>query len=112
MTTMGEVHTFLLLDPRFAELAARPFPWPPADHQPESPGLLTMAANLAGAVLDHVADGMAQASPEVQEMREQTCASCPFLVNLACTKCGCGMPTKWSWASSACPLDPPKWEAV
>lgn len=32
---MGDVHPSLLLDPRHAELAARPYPWPPADHRPE-----------------------------------------------------------------------------
>jgi hypothetical protein len=80
-----------------------------------APGLLEMAGNLAGSVVAHVADGGRKASPEVQAERKALCESCPLL-DLQTNRCqsyGCIlMDLRRSWASSQCPLDPPRWDAV
>jgi hypothetical protein len=81
------------------------------------PGLLAMAGNLARAVVGHVADGGRLAEPEVVSTREAICRACPRFEPTApaCLECGCGtvvkggLELKLSWASSSCPLDPPRW---
>lgn len=84
---------------------------------PASPTLLEKAGNLARAVVDHVADGMRIAPPEVQAERERQCYSCEPRhdhARDACSACGCGtigaasfvgvnLKLKRSWSSSACP---------
>jgi hypothetical protein len=91
------------------------------------PGLAMMAGNLAKAVVAHVADGGRKASPEVQAERKRICLTnqcgCCIDGGKGCTACGCGtiaalsfvgldMVLKRSLASSRCPLEPPRWEAV
>lgn len=98
---------------------------PPPEAKP--PGLVAMSGNLARAVVAHVADGAHHASPEVQADRKRICLSneCGHCINggKGCTACGCGtiaalsfvgldMVLKRSLASSRCPLNPPRWEAV
>jgi hypothetical protein len=39
MPTMGEIHPILLLDPRHAELAAKPFPSPPIGAVTDPPAI-------------------------------------------------------------------------
>jgi hypothetical protein len=126
--TMGDKHPHLKLDPRFAELAARPYPWPPSP-EPEAiqepPGLLTQATNLTKAVVAHIVDGRRKASPEVQAERKRKCKACPYQENnaIGCRACGCGvigafsfigldMDKKRSMASVRCPLKDPEWVEV
>jgi hypothetical protein len=88
---------------------------PPAEWEtgPVGPSLITRAGNLARSVVAHVADGGRKASAEVQAARKAECEACPLLVDNKCSQCGCvAMNLKRSWASSRCPLDPPKWDAV
>jgi len=81
---------------------------------PPTPTFLGMATSLARAAVAHVGDGMRIAPEAVQEARRAVCEACP-LWNAAkdrCSRCSCNLKIKLSWASSACPLDPPKWTAV
>lgn len=84
------------------------------DH--DKPTLLTQAASLVGAVVDHALDGFRQATPQVAAQRERLCRECPHAVNgvAGCSSCGCGvigalsfigldMNLKRKLASSACP---------
>lgn len=135
MKTMGDVYPRLLDLPGYEAIAAMPFGQAPpamhpavrdrvlADPPPDPPGLLTMAGNLAGSAIAHVADGGRKASPKVQAERRAICRACPLLVDGGCTACGCGtikslslvglaLDLKRSWASSRCPLEPPRWGAV
>lgn len=97
----------------------------------QAPGLVQMAGNLARAgakQAHHVAKGGEFFAPqEVQAERKRICLTnhCGHCVNggKGCTACGCGtvaaisfigldMDEKRSWASSVCPLDPPRWGAL
>jgi hypothetical protein len=94
--------------------------------QPERPGLLAMATDLAHAIIEHAADGFRHASPEQQAERKALCFACePYHEHDldACRACGCGvigaasfvgldMTLKRSLASSRCPLGTPRWNAV
>lgn len=85
-----------------------------------SPGWLERVRNLASAVVDHVADGGRLADDETREARMETCRACPRFdpSGPTCLVCGCGgvipggLEMKLAWASSRCPLDPPKWGSV
>jgi len=93
----------------------------------QAPNLVQMAGNLARAVVAHAADAGRHASPAVQAERKRICLSneCGYSRNeaKACEACGCGvigalsfigldMDEKRSWASSRCPLNTPRWDAV
>jgi hypothetical protein len=90
----------------------------------ERPNLIESAVKFAGAVLDHAIDGLREASPEAIARREASCWMCPDHkgVNDSCNACSCGtypglvalgldLARKRRWASSRCPLNPPRWEA-
>lgn len=83
---------------------------------PESPpGILTLAKNLGTAIVHHAIDGSRIAPVEIQAERKALCFACDHHDHEIdrCNACGCvAMNLKRSWASSACPLDPPKWLAV
>ena len=72
------------------------------------------AANLAVAVTKHVAAGMPMVSKEVLEARLAICNTCPEVnknsPNWTCTKCGCNLKIKASWASQDCPIK--KWPLI
>jgi hypothetical protein len=81
---------------------------------PSGPGLWQKAANLAGAVMQHVATGMQQASSEVAAERLAICRTnvCGYYgVGDRClhSGCGCFLTVKTGWADSSCPLEPPLW---
>lgn len=85
-----------------------------AEIEKKKPSLLEMGENLTKAAAKHVANGMKKAPPKVQEERLSICETCPLINpnngNPRCKKCGCFLEEKVSWASEACPLDPPLWE--
>ncbi len=113
---MGDVHPHLAADPRFASLAAKPYPWPPIDEptKVQKPGLGTMAMSAAKAVVHHVATGGHWASEEVKAEREATCRACPKhqADSDRCEICGCLLKAKRAMASEACPDNPSRWGAV
>jgi hypothetical protein len=86
---------------------------------PVPPGILQAAANFTRAAAVHIATGAKTAPDEVREQRLSICQACHLFNGTACThkQCGCsikekrGFIDKLSWASSKCPLDPPKWTA-
>lgn len=67
----------------------------------------TRVANLAGAAVDFVQDGMATTSPEQQAHRLQVCGSCPLNNEGWCDQskggCGCKLSLKVIPRSSLCP---------
>ena len=73
------------------------------------PGLLTKAANVARAVIDHAVAGFPEASEETARARLTICRSCPDLDAAArsCNRCGCKMDVKVYWSEQACPAG--KW---
>lgn len=79
------------------------------------PSMLEKAANLAKAVIGHVADAGRIAPPEVQAARKAECFACSHHDHQRdrCQFCGCTlMNLKRSWASERCPLPTPKWGPV
>jgi hypothetical protein len=90
----------------------RPGREPETPPEPPAVPLLRKAANLAGAVVEHVKTGRQKASPDVQAARLEICRVCENYraSDQACggmTGCGCYLPVKVSWAEQRCPLD--KW---
>lgn len=75
---------------------------------PELPGTLTMARNLAGATVRHVANGLKVRPPELVEKLMQICRRCEMSVEidgqLRCKDCGCYMARKVKWESEFCRL--------
>lgn len=69
----------------------------------EPPTLLGKAANLAGAVVRHVAGGMKTVGQAEADRRLAICRACPLLDGDSCRLCGCDMPTKVTWAEQKCP---------
>src|SRR5690349_6229507 len=56
----------------------RSAPAPAPSPEPPLPSLGTMARNVAGAAVRHVAAGMPRASPEAVSARLTVCESCPL----------------------------------
>ena len=72
------------------------------------PNLLTQAKNLGKAVIKHVANGMQTAPKHVVDSRLKICSSCQYLNEDRCSKCGCFVEMKASWAAEECPIY--KWD--
>jgi hypothetical protein len=83
---------------------AKPIPQEAPQEVPKAmPSLWQQAKNLTSAVGQHVKSGLLHVPEEVKQSRLDICATCPFLAGDRCSKCGCHLPTKTSWASSKCP---------
>jgi hypothetical protein len=80
-----------------------------AGASPEGPGLLRKAANLAGAVVEHVRAGLPTADAETAAARLATCRGCDKFdaARMACNLCGCQMAVKVTWLEQKCPIE--KW---
>jgi hypothetical protein len=86
---------------------------------PGKPGLIRRAMNFTRAAVGHARSGFRRVSDEAREERRAICSKCPLFDGSICTHKDCGCPIKdssafidkLSWASSKCPLDPPKWTA-
>lgn len=83
-----------------------------------APSMLKKMANFADAYTKWAAAGFPKRTVErIQEIHDNHCAPCPFFKNDECIKCGCpvvrgdNFRNKLLWATEACPLNPPKWEA-
>lgn len=70
-------------------------------------GILRKIANFATAVVQHVAAGMPEASPEVKVARLAICQGCDEFNAGSCRLCGCGLEVKAGWADQECPIG--KW---
>jgi len=80
------------------------------EDKPKLPGIITLAANFAKAMAEHVVDGLAKVSPEQLEARLQVCSLCEQRKDTRCTVCGCFMDPKSGMRSADCPLG--KWPAI
>lgn len=79
-----------------------------------TPGILEKIANFGKAVVQHVVAGAPKVTEEQLRDRLAICQDCEYHEpdRDRCRRCGCGLSLKASWADQACPLDPPKWEAI
>jgi hypothetical protein len=84
---------------------------PPAPSNVQMPSLWQQAKNLTKSVVEHTKTGGQNVTAEEKQARLDICNSCEFFNkdNNRCGKCGCMMQIKTGWASSSCPLNPPKW---
>lgn len=74
----------------------------------DNPNIFQKAKNFTKAVFDHLVSGWDEASPELQQARLAICAQCPLRTpDNTCSKCGCNLDLKTSWAEQTCPED--KW---
>lgn len=80
----------------------------------KAPGIVQKIANFTVAAVKHVAAGRPMATQEQKNARLAICGACEYFDSerQGCRKCGCNLNAKAGWADSACPLTPPKWEAV
>ena len=82
----------------------------------ELPPLAQRVANFAASAAKHVAAGMPRCTDEQIAERFAICQGCEFLLNQACSKCGCPVVrearfvSKLSWANESCPVG--KWGPV
>ena len=82
----------------------------------ELPPLAERLANFAASAAKHVAAGMPRCTEEQIAERFAICQGCEFLVNQACSKCGCPVQresryiSKLSWANESCPVG--KWGPI
>lgn len=76
------------------------------------PGLLRKALNFSKALAEHAKNGMKLVDDEVYVNRLELCLLCPDRAHDVCSKCGCPIDKKASWAEQQCPADPPKWTRV
>lgn len=74
------------------------------EDKPKLPGAITLAANFAKAVAEHVADGLQQVDAEVLEARLARCTLCEQRSADRCSVCGCYIAKKAAWRTSECPL--------
>ena len=83
---------------------------------PAGPGAARALFNFAGALLAHVADGMAKRSrEEIEAILTTHCQPCPLFSGTRCThaSCGCNVNgeekffNKLAWRSERCPIG--KW---
>lgn len=87
----------------------RPASLAPTDAPAEGPGWLAKAANLAQAVVTHVAAGMPEAGEEIAAGRLAICRECVHLdaPRMVCNVCGCWVESKAKWETQHCPIN--KW---
>ena len=75
--------------------------------EPPLPSMVRQGINFAGAVAEHVATGMREASPEVIAERMEICHGCPSGLYRAsdqrCSTCGCFVSAKAKMATESCP---------
>lgn len=79
----------------------------------KEPTLFEKAASFTKAAIKHIASGMPKLPEDKTKIRLDICESCPEVnketPNWTCTKCGCNLKIKASWATQDCPLK--KWPA-
>ncbi len=62
-------------------------------------------------IVNQAKEGFPLSSEKTVIDRVEICNSCDLLdkVNFKCNSCGCYLKYKIAWATSECPLNPPKW---
>lgn len=71
--------------------------------------IVNLAKNFGNSVVNHIADGLKQASEEEYNKRIDICKTCEKYDagSNRCGQCGCFLKIKASWNSEKCPLN--KW---
>jgi len=82
---------------------------------PIAPTIAQKASSFIQASLKFMATGMHRVKDDIRDQRMTICESCEFCDKTnnkhpSCTKCGCFLNIKISWASEGCPID--KWPPV
>lgn len=87
------------------QAVAEPKPEPEPKKEPELPSLKEQAKNFIKSAVSHVANGMQNVTPELQEQRLSICSGCEYLIKdeMRCSACGCFLNTKTKWKTSSCP---------
>lgn len=81
--------------------------------KPKKQSMISSALSFAAAAASHASRGFPIASDDEIERRHSTCLQCEFLVDDACSKCGCPISrakkfiSKLAWADQECPVG--KW---
>lgn len=102
--------------PRVARPRPTTEPYGPPPPPRELPPLSERVSNFFKSAASHVAAGMPRATDEQISARYAICQTCEFLLNGACSKCGCPVVrerqfiSKLSWAGEKCPVG--KWGPV
>ncbi len=78
----------------------------------QPPGTIRKAMNFTKALAKHAKNGARLVKDSVFELRMAECLTCPERTGDVCSKCGCPVEAKTSWASEKCPLAEPKWDVV
>jgi hypothetical protein len=73
----------------------------------EMPSSIAMAGNLGKSLLEWSAGGFKTCEGDELNKRLELCASCEYLINKRCLKCGCFIEVKTRLATSKCPVG--KW---
>jgi tetratricopeptide (TPR) repeat protein len=81
----------------------------PVQGKASGPGLLRMAISAAKSMTTFLASGMKTVSPEIQQKRLKTCATCEHHTGLRCRICGCFTNVKTKMPHEDCPIG--KWPA-
>jgi hypothetical protein len=74
------------------------------------PSLVQQAWNLAGSLVDFIADGCRTVTKDQYRRRLEICDACEFRLGNRCVKCGCRLALKARGRAFRCPLG--KWPAV
>jgi hypothetical protein len=78
----------------------------------QPPGIIRKALNFSKALASHAASGSKLVDDETFNQRIELCLLCPERAHDVCSKCGCPIDKKASWAEQQCPADPPKWPTM
>jgi len=82
---------------------------------PQVKRALRLGVGLASETKRHINSGLTHADRATRRARDAICAECEHYRTKSgkrCALCGCRVPWKIGWASSKCPDNPPRWEAV
>lgn len=77
---------------------------------PDVPDLFQRVVTFAGALTEHLRDGMTRCAETEIQARLATCQTCPSFTGSHCRECGCACSSKQTffnklaWRSERCPL--------
>ena len=80
----------------------------------EKPSILKMVSNFVKESVAFIKEGAPVCSEEEYTERITLCYECEHFNSKkqSCGICGCFMPAKAGWKTSACPDDPPRWKKL
>ena len=74
--------------------------------------IFNLVKTFSSELYTYIKKGTPNVSEDEYKKRLETCVSCEHFKenNATCNMCGCYMPSKAKWATSACPKN--KWEEI